>query len=66
MSTTRWIGAMVALSLFACADRREPAARAHLKEKVVAESSGAFSLVSMTKTNGFDHEREGMKLHTIE
>lgn len=66
MPTTRWIVAMVALSVFACADRREPVAREHLTEKAASESGGALTLASMTKTNGFDHEREGMKLHTIE
>ncbi len=66
MRAARWIVAVVALSLFACADRREPVAREHLREKAASESAGALTLASMTKTNGFDHEREGMKLHTIE
>ena len=66
MSITRWTIAIVALSLFACADRREPVAQEHLREKAASESGGALTLASMTKTIGFDHEREGMKLHTIE
>lgn len=65
-TTTRWIAPFVALVLVACADRREPATREHLQQKASAESSGALTLASMTKTNGFEHEREGMKLHTIE
>jgi hypothetical protein len=66
MPTSRWIAAIVGLSLLACADRREPVAREHLREKAASESGGALTLASMTKTNGFDHERDGMKLHTIE
>lgn len=66
MPGTRWIAPIVALTLLACADRREPLAREHLREKAASGSGGALTLTTMTKTNGFDHEREGMKLHTIE
>lgn len=60
------LAAIVALSLLACADRREPVAKEHLRDEVASESGGALTLAAMTRTNGFDHEREGMKLHTVE
>ena len=56
----------VVSGVLGCADRREPAAREHLREQIAAQSSGALALASMTKTNGFDHGRDGMRLHTIE
>jgi hypothetical protein len=59
------VAAVVATSL-ACADRREPIAREQLAGQIASQSNGALTLEAMKKTNGFDHEREGMKLHTIE
>lgn len=56
---------VVACSL-GCADRREPVTREHLQELIASQSSGALTLVSMAKTNGYDHERDGMKLYTLE
>lgn len=60
------VAAALVLTSFACADRREAIVREQLAAQVASQSNGALSLQSMTKTNGFDHEREGMKLHTIE
>lgn len=57
---------IIVLCLLGCADRREPVAREHLSQQVASQSGGALAFVSMTKTNGFAHEREGMKLYTIE
>lgn len=52
--------------MLACADRRESLTREQLTKQVMSESNGALVLASMTTTNGFAHQREGMKLHTIE
>lgn len=57
---------VVVAGMLGCADRREPVAWEHLREQIVSQSNGTLALSSVTKTNGFDHEREGMKLHTIE
>ena len=57
--------AAAALAL-ACTDRREAIAREHLMEHIRSQSNGALTLTSMNKTNGFEHERDGMKLYTIE
>lgn len=63
-----WITCVVAvcLVLVGCVDRRESVAREGLQAQVGSQSGGALTLASMTKTNGFGHEREGMKLYTIE
>ncbi|MGZ5443934.1 MAG: YARHG domain-containing protein [Thermoanaerobaculia bacterium] len=50
----------------ACADRRESVARESLTEHVRSQSNGALMLGNMMKTNGFVHQRDGMKLYTIE
>lgn len=56
----------VVVLLIGCADQRGPVAREGLRQSIASQSGGALALSSMTETNGFDHEREGMKLHTIE
>jgi hypothetical protein len=66
LSSTLVVSVMVAITSLACADRREPIAREQLVADIEAQSSGALGLQNMRKTNGFDHERDGMKLHTIE
>jgi hypothetical protein len=55
-----------ALWSIACADNREPVARDHLRQQIESESGGALVLTSMLKTNGYEHDREGMKLYTLE
>jgi hypothetical protein len=50
----------------ACTDNHEPVARDHLREQVQTQSGGAISLTGMTKRNGYDHTRDGMKLYTLE
>jgi len=52
--------------LWGCADNREPLARQHLEAQVTANSNGALTLLAFKKTNGFNQERDGMKLYTLE
>ena len=65
LSPTLLAVATVAAAL-GCADRREPIAREQLAIDIKTQSSDALGLQNMRKTNGFSHERDGMKLHTIE
>lgn len=64
----RWtyVTVIIVLCGLGCADRRAPVAQEHLSQQVATQSAGALAFVSMTKTNGFEHEREGMKLYTVE
>jgi hypothetical protein len=58
--------ATVAATSVACADRRKPIAREQLATDIQTQSRDALGLQNLRKTNGFSHELNGMKLHTIE
>lgn len=59
--------AIVLAVCFSCsalgADERESKARKYLLERVAAESQGAFKLLSVTKTNGYEGEQ---RLYVLE
>lgn len=57
---------LLALLLPACADNRESIAHEHLQQQITAQSGGALTLSSFSKTNGYDQETGGMKLYTLE
>lgn len=60
-----YLTALLACS-WGCAENREPLARQHLESQIAADSKGAFTLVGFKKTNGYNQERDGMKLYTLE
>jgi len=49
-----------------CGDHRLSITRETLGGQIKSQSNGALTLDTMTKTNGLDHEREGVKLYTLE
>jgi hypothetical protein len=58
--------AAVLAHTIACADHRERVTREGLTEQIVSQSNGALTLLTINKTNGYDHEQDGIKLYTLE
>ena len=53
-------------SVIGCADQRPALARQQLEVQVAKQSNGAFAVAAFRQTNGYDLQREGMRLYTLE
>ena len=49
-----------------CADHRESLAREQLGQEVVSQSGSVLSVAAFAKTNGYEQNREGMRLYKLE